>query len=187
MSDARQSTDVALARRIDLACDRFEQNWQLGRRQSLESYLVSVNSTERSAYLRALLELELELRRQQGEVPQRNEYLVRFSGDQTLVESLFESAEKPSPLNAGRPPVESQIDQTKTGQPKKSDGVRREGGETFGLRVDLDSQDVMQTQGLTLRSQLWRPRTSVQTHRPAEMVCGLAGDAVIIVQQRRNV
>ena len=32
--------------------------------------------------------------------------------------------------------------------------VRREGGEPFGLRVDLGSQDMKQTQGLTLRSQL---------------------------------
>ena len=132
MSDARQSTDVALARRIDLACDRFEQNWQLGRRQSLESYLVSVEPTERDAYLRALLELELELRRQQGEVPQENEYLIRFMGDQTLVESLFESAEKPCPTNAGRPTVESQVDQTKPGQSKNSDGVRQVVPTEFG-------------------------------------------------------
>ena len=32
--------------------------------------------------------------------------------------------------------------------------VRREGGETFGLRVDLGSQDVMLTQSLTLRISL---------------------------------
>jgi len=37
--------------------------------------------------------------------------------------------------------------------------VGGEGGETFGLRVDLGSLDVKQTQGLTLRSQLRCPRT----------------------------
>ena len=34
--------------------------------------------------------------------------------------------------------------------------VRREGGEPFGLRVDLVSQEVNQTQGLTLRWQILR-------------------------------
>ena len=132
MGDSRQSAVVTLARRIDLACDRFEQNWQMGRRQSLESYLISVDPTERDAYLRALLELELELRREQGEVPQRDEYLVRFKGDQTLVESLFENAEKQNPSNAARPTIESQIDQTKAGQPKKNDGVRQVVPTEFG-------------------------------------------------------
>ena len=39
--------------------------------------------------------------------------------------------------------------------------VRREGGEPCGLRVDLGSQEVNQTQRLTLRSQLRSPRPSV--------------------------
>ena len=46
--------------------------------------------------------------------------------------------------------------------------VRREGGEPFGLRLALVSQEVKQTQGLTLRSQLRCPRRSVPLAIPPD-------------------
>ena len=45
--------------------------------------------------------------------------------------------------------------------------VRRKGGEPFGLGLALVTQEVNQTQCLTLRSQLRRPRSCVpHLHRP---------------------
>ena len=45
--------------------------------------------------------------------------------------------------------------------------VRRDGGEPFARGLALGSQTVDQTQGLTLRSQFWSPRTDVPPIEPA--------------------
>jgi eukaryotic-like serine/threonine-protein kinase len=65
-------------RRIDEICDRFEQVWLAGRRPALEAFLKSADGDERPDLFRALLDVELELRRGDQQIPNRNEYVRRF-------------------------------------------------------------------------------------------------------------
>ena len=139
MSNVRQPINLELARRIDLVCDRFESNWRLGRRQRLETYLVSVEPSERDAYLKALLELELALRREHGEVPELQEYLIRFLDAQPLIASLFETRVPDDSLVANRPTVDSQVDQTNTGRSSRRGAVRQVVPTEFG-RYRIKSQ-----------------------------------------------
>ena len=57
------------ALRLDAACDRFEAAWRTGRRPRIEDCLNEVAESERTGLLRELLEVELELRRGDGETP----------------------------------------------------------------------------------------------------------------------
>jgi serine/threonine-protein kinase len=65
-----------MARRVDRACDRFEAAWR--HRPRIEDYLADCPEPERSALLRELIDLEIELRRAQGEIPRVGEYAERF-------------------------------------------------------------------------------------------------------------
>src|SRR5262245_61734177 len=64
--------------RIDEACDRFEAEWRAGRRPSMEVDLDGFPEPERAELFRELLRLEIELRREGGEEPMRDEYERRF-------------------------------------------------------------------------------------------------------------
>ncbi len=97
---------VPQMRRIDEVCDRFEAEWLAGRGPSLEAYLKSVSGGERSDLFRALLDVELELRRGEQQVPRHNEYVRRFpefhqevidamGGEPTPPDADIEFAESP--------------------------------------------------------------------------------------------
>jgi hypothetical protein len=51
------------ARRVDAACDRFEDAWRLGAPPRIEDYLAAADTADQPALLHELLELELELRK----------------------------------------------------------------------------------------------------------------------------
>jgi len=105
---------LSRARRIDAACDGFEIHWRGGRHPAIEDYLAEVPEPERPALLRELLALELELRREEGEVPGRGEYLRRFPEQAEAIDWAFGSgASGPNTAPpggagaAGRPRVEA--------------------------------------------------------------------------------
>jgi serine/threonine-protein kinase len=60
MSDAKLS--LSLAERVDVECDRFEEEWRSGRQPSIDDYLAAAPATDRSVLLSALLAVENELR-----------------------------------------------------------------------------------------------------------------------------
>ena len=74
------------------ACDRFEAEWRAGRRPRIEQYLAEASEPCRSALLRELLALELELRRGRGERPEPGEYRARFPEHSAVVDAAFEAA-----------------------------------------------------------------------------------------------
>ncbi len=69
---------VAELQRIDDACDRFESAWRGGEQPELESFLAGFDGPVRTQLLRDLLTLELDLRREQGEKPDRRAYHHAF-------------------------------------------------------------------------------------------------------------
>lgn len=75
-----ESDSLSLALRIDQLCLRFEADWKEGRRPRVEDYLEDFPSEDRPSLLCELLELEIALRRQQGEDPTSEEYRARFAG-----------------------------------------------------------------------------------------------------------
>ena len=52
---------VKLLKRIDAACDQFEEEWLAGRQPQLENYLVQATADERPALLHALSQVQQEL------------------------------------------------------------------------------------------------------------------------------
>src|SRR5262245_27109714 len=65
----------AAARQIDRICDRFEREWQSGRRPPLEEFLGGVADSVRPVLLRQLLPLDCEYRARQGACPSLDDYL----------------------------------------------------------------------------------------------------------------
>src|SRR5262249_51774919 len=70
----------AAVRRIDAACDSFEQAWKAGQRPLIEDSLELVPEPDRSALLRELVPLEIAYRRQTGEGVTLDDYRRRYPG-----------------------------------------------------------------------------------------------------------
>ena len=81
---------LPLVQLVDRACDRFEAEWRAGGRPVIERFLDESAGPERPALLRALLAVELEMRRERGESPTREEYAARFPEWAGLVCAAFE-------------------------------------------------------------------------------------------------
>ncbi|WZP00295.1 hypothetical protein EP7_001924 [Isosphaeraceae bacterium EP7] len=86
----------AVAARIDELCDRFESDWQAGRRPRIEEYLEAESSPWRPESLRQLLAVELAYRRRGCDRPTQAEYRGRFPGHETEIEAIFGGA-SPNP------------------------------------------------------------------------------------------
>jgi serine/threonine-protein kinase len=82
---------VADLQQIDDACDLFEAAWQAGERPDLERFLIPHAGTVRTQLLRELLALELDLRRELGEKPDRASYRTRFREYPGVVDEVFGS------------------------------------------------------------------------------------------------
>jgi tetratricopeptide (TPR) repeat protein/tRNA A-37 threonylcarbamoyl transferase component Bud32 len=81
---------LSVALHVDEVCNRFEADWQAGRRERAEHYLSAITGPERLALLGELLPLEVYYRRRCGEDPQREEYLGRFPKlDPTVIASAL--------------------------------------------------------------------------------------------------
>src|SRR3954451_19570750 len=79
--------------RVDAACDAYEAAWRGGRRPRIEEFWVDAGGAERVELFRALLALELELRRGAGERPEPPEYHARFPGEVALIDAVFSRVE----------------------------------------------------------------------------------------------
>ena len=80
------------ALRLDAACDRFESAWRAGRRPRIEDCLIDAAGTERADLLHALLQVERDLRRGDGEDPDPDEYRRRFPDDPRPVAEAFDDS-----------------------------------------------------------------------------------------------
>ena len=85
---------VAELQRIDDACDRFESAWRGGEQPELEPFLAGFVGPARTQLLRDLLALELDLRLEQGDVPDRHAYRQRFPGHDDVIDAVFGSRGK---------------------------------------------------------------------------------------------
>ena len=80
-------------------CDRYEAAWREGRRPRIEDYLAEAPEPERAALsLRELLALELELRSNDGERPEPQEYRERFPGHVELIDRILNEAGPSAPM-----------------------------------------------------------------------------------------
>lgn len=91
---------------IGRLCQAFESDWQAGKAPSIESYLDTPSSCDRSTLFRALLCLELDMRQRQQENPTVKEYTTRFPEFLRLIEAVLR--ESPTVLVSG------QVDQDAT-------------------------------------------------------------------------
>jgi serine/threonine-protein kinase len=94
MSQARgpgpEAQSLESARRIDQVCLRFEAAWRAAPGDvRIEAFLDPTPEPERSALLRELVILELDLRRARGESPSEREYLERCPRHGDLIHALF--------------------------------------------------------------------------------------------------
>jgi hypothetical protein len=64
---------LALVHSVDRACNRFEAEWRAGRRPVIERFLDESAGPELPMLLGALIVVELEMRRERGESPARDE------------------------------------------------------------------------------------------------------------------
>ena len=83
---------TAVVERVDQVCDRFEAEWKTERRPMIEDYLDGATGQERSALLRELLKLEVQLARCDGGAPTPRDYYATFPGDAALIDSVFHEA-----------------------------------------------------------------------------------------------
>jgi serine/threonine protein kinase len=69
---------LAVARRVNAVCNRFELAWQAGQRPRIEDHLGEVPEPDRSELVRELVALDIDYRRQAGEDPRAEDYRARF-------------------------------------------------------------------------------------------------------------
>ncbi len=74
---------------VVLLCEEFTSEWEPVHRPSIPSYLDRVADDARATLLRNLLQYEVQRRRQEGELPQAEEYIKRFPQFPSLVRQVF--------------------------------------------------------------------------------------------------
>jgi serine/threonine protein kinase len=89
------------------ACERYEADWRAGQRPRIEEFLEAIPEPDRPTFLRELLAVELELRRERGERPGPGEYRARFPNQDAAVDVAFAEGppmpEGPAEPKANRP------------------------------------------------------------------------------------
>jgi eukaryotic-like serine/threonine-protein kinase len=76
---------------IDAICDGFEADYRAGLQAELTSYLARASHVPRAMFFRELLDLELELRHENGEQPDAQAYYRRFPDLAGVIDAAFES------------------------------------------------------------------------------------------------
>lgn len=89
LPESEGSSELARARRINAACERFEADWRAGGRPRIEDAVASVPEDTRPELLSELIPLERELLAGRGEAPDARDYLARFPDHARLIEGLF--------------------------------------------------------------------------------------------------
>jgi len=93
-------TVAALERLVVAACEHFEGAWRVGGRPAIEPYLEGLGPAERTAVLRELIALEVELRAGEGDRPKQEEYANRFPDDTQVVAAAFASLQEATAMYA---------------------------------------------------------------------------------------
>ena len=83
------SLDLKSAHRIDEICDTFEDAWESGNQPKIESFLQRCSGLQRDALLSELVALEVQYRRDQGDLANPDEYLRRFPGCDDAIHAAF--------------------------------------------------------------------------------------------------
>jgi eukaryotic-like serine/threonine-protein kinase len=91
-----------IRQRVVAACERFESAWRAGDRPAIEPYLDGLGTVERAAALHGLVALEFKLRCDEHDPPTLKEYVNRFPGDATVVETAVATSNY---LRAGDAPA----------------------------------------------------------------------------------
>jgi hypothetical protein len=91
-----------LALRVHDVCVRFEEELKARRKPAVEEFLPRVDPPGRAELFRELLGLELDYRRQWGELPTRQEYLERFPEYAGDVEDAVNPSDGEMPESIGR-------------------------------------------------------------------------------------
>jgi serine/threonine-protein kinase len=73
-----ESLPLSVAKRVEAACNRFEQSWREGRRPRIEDWLAALPEPEWPALLRELVPLDADYRRRAGEEPRPEDYAAHF-------------------------------------------------------------------------------------------------------------
>jgi len=81
-------------------CGAFETAWRSGRPPQCEAFLERVPADQRPQLLSDLLLVEVQYRQQQGQLPQRDEYLARFPAYRQVVEDLWNTFDAPGSFDA---------------------------------------------------------------------------------------
>mgnify|MGYP002625205469 CR=1 FL=1 len=75
---------------VDSICDRFEAAWRSGKSPRTEDFVAAVSASLAPRLLAELLTVEIQLRIQRGDPPDREEFLARFPDFPQVVEDVFE-------------------------------------------------------------------------------------------------
>src|SRR5688500_498442 len=85
-------SEASLLFEIDPICEAFEDALRSGDQPRIEEYLASCGTNARELLLYHLLTLEVDYRRASRENPEAVEYLTRFGGEPSVIQSVFHEA-----------------------------------------------------------------------------------------------
>ena len=93
-----RSPRLSLAEQVDAECDRYEAAFRAGHNPRMEAFLQTIDPSARPALFRALFELDIELRKGQGERPVVSDYEGRFPEEGSRIQAIFEEAQRAASL-----------------------------------------------------------------------------------------
>ena len=96
------------ARSIDEICDYFEHQLYTQGRTTIEELLGTVDEPQRPVLLGELLYLEFEAYLARDASPDRDKYLLRFSGHEAVVQDVFDAVFPTAPGHRAAPSVAGQ-------------------------------------------------------------------------------
>lgn len=83
------SLDLQSAQQVDSVCNDFEEAWEQGKRPQIETFLEDFTGTLRDALLSELVALEVQYRKEQGDLASPDDYLRRFPGRDDHIHAAF--------------------------------------------------------------------------------------------------
>jgi WD40 repeat protein len=90
VSDRSEPLPLALAYRVEEACERFESEWRSGRRPDLPAYLAGIDDRGRATLARELIAIDVHWRRRAGERPEPDDYRDGLPVDARAIRTAFD-------------------------------------------------------------------------------------------------